>query len=165
MLASSNPEILAESEPQAKPRVLAVSSSGGHWEQLMLLRDAFADCSVDYAVTLEGLAERSGVAPAHIVPDFNASRPLKTLRSLWAVARVVLRVRPTLVISTGAAPGLVALYVAKTLGAKTIWVDSVANAERLSLSGRLAKPVADLWLTQWEHLARPGGPDYYGAVL
>lgn len=131
----------------------------------MLLREAFDGCDVQYAVTLAGLAERSGVGSALLVPDFNASRPLKTLLSLYAVAKVVIEVRPQVAISTGAAPGLVALLVAKLLGARTIWIDSVANAERLSLSGRLAKPIADLWLTQWEHLARPGGPKYYGAVL
>ena len=69
-------------------------------------------------------------------------------------------------VSTGAAPGLVALALAKLmLGSRTIWIDSIANSERLSLSGRLARPVADAWLTQWAHLARPGGPDYWGAVL
>jgi len=35
----------------------------------------------------------------------------------------------------------------------------------LSLSGRRVGPWADLWLTQWEHLARPEGPEYRGSVL
>lgn len=146
-------------------RVLAVSSSGGHWEQLMLLRESFSDCDVQYAATLAGLGERSGVGSTHIVPDFNATKPWKTLTSLLAVAKVVRDARPGVVVSTGAAPGLVALIVGKLVGAKTIWIDSVANVERLSLSGRLAGRIADLWLTQWSHLARPKGPVYYGAVL
>ena len=33
------------------------------------------------------------------------------------------------------------------------------------MSGRLARRVADAWLTQWQHLARPEGPHYWGAVL
>ena len=71
-----------------------------------------------------------------------------------------------MVISTGAAPGLVALAVAKLLtGSRTVWIDSIANTKQLSLSGRLARPVADAWLVQWPHLARPGGPEYWGAVL
>ena len=48
---------------------------------------------------------------------------------------------------------------------RTMWIDSVANTERLSLSGWLARPVADAWLVQWEHLSRPKGPSYWGAVL
>ncbi|WP_220347888.1 hypothetical protein [Alkalilimnicola ehrlichii] len=53
----------------------------------------------------------------------------------------------------------------KLLGAKTIWVDSLANAEQLSVSGAKVRRFADLWLTQWEHLAAPDGPHYRGAVL
>ena len=33
------------------------------------------------------------------------------------------------------------------------------------MSGRRRGRVADAWLTQWPELARPGGPDYAGAVL
>ena len=146
-------------------RVLAVSSSGGHWEQLMLLRDSFDGCDVQYAATMAGLGERSGVGSTHIVPDFNATRPVKTMMSLMAVAKVVRKVRPHVVVSTGAAPGLVAILVGRALGARTIWIDSVANVERLSLSGRMAGRIADLWITQWRHLARPRGPIYHGAVL
>ena len=51
------------------------------------------------------------------------------------------------------------------MGIKTIWIDSLANAETMSLSGLKVKPYADLWLTQWEHLATPKGPYFYGAVL
>ena len=131
----------------------------------MLLRDSFDGCDVQYAATMAGLGERSGVGSTHIVPDFNATRPVKTMMSLMAVAKVVRKVRPHVVVSTGAAPGLVAILVGRALGARTIWIDSVANVERLSLSGRMAGRIADLWITQWRHLARPRGPIYHGAVL
>ncbi len=82
------------------------------------------------------------------------------------LVRILVRERPDVVITTGSAPCLFALGIAKTfLRAKTIWIDSIANAERLSSSGAQARRVADVWLTQWEHLARPGGPNYWGAVL
>lgn len=147
-----------------KKRLLAISSAGGHWEQLMLVRGGLDECEVTYAVTNPAVAERSGVAALEI-PDFNAKQPLKTLIGGVKIALMVMRLKPDVVVSTGAAPGLVAATVAKAMGAKTIWIDSIANAHQLSLSGRLAKRVADLWLTQWEHLATPDGPRYGGAVL
>ena len=71
-----------------------------------------------------------------------------------------------LAVTTGAGPGFLALAVAKLAGgSRTIWIDSIANTERMSLSGRLARPVADVRLVQWQHLARPGGPEFWGAVL
>jgi UDP-N-acetylglucosamine:LPS N-acetylglucosamine transferase len=62
-------------------------------------------------------------------------------------------VHPAAVITTGAAPGLVALFAAKLCGVKTIWIDSVANVEHLSASGRVARKFADRVYTQWENLS------------
>ena len=76
----------------------------------------------------------------------------------------MLRERPDVVVSTGAAPGYLALRCAKLLGARTVWIDSVANVEELSLSGRIASTKADLCLTQWPHLAA-GPVGYEGSVL
>ncbi|MCH2162831.1 MAG: UDP-N-acetylglucosamine transferase subunit ALG14 [Phycisphaerales bacterium] len=88
---------------------------------------------------------------------------------MWIQAAMVLvmimRARPDFVISTGAAPGYFALRIAKMFGAKTCWVDSIANVEEVSLSGRMVARYADLWLTQWPHLASPEGPEFHGSVL
>ena len=73
---------------------------------------------------------------------------LLVLQMSW----LVLKFRPDVVITTGAAPGLVALQIGKLFGARTVWIDSLANAEKISLSGKLAERYADLWLTQWPHL-------------
>jgi len=58
-----------------------------------------------------------------------------------------------------------AVRMAKWFGARAAWIDSIANAEELSMSGRLAGRYAKLWLTQWPHLAQAQGPYYAGAVL
>jgi len=68
-------------------------------------------------------------------------------------------------VTTGSAPGLLALRLARLLGMRTVWIDSVANVEELSLSGRKARRYADLWLTQWPHLAKEQGPEYRGSLL
>ena len=33
------------------------------------------------------------------------------------------------------------------------------------MSGRMAGKYADLWLTQWEHLAKDERPAFFGSVL
>ena len=82
---------------------------------------------------------------------------------IWTILR---RFRPDVVITTGAAPGLVALALARLMGARTIWLESIANAEKLSMSGQLAGRIANLRLTQWAHLAqRHDRLQYFGQVL
>jgi hypothetical protein len=146
-------------------RILAVSSAGGHWEQLRIISAAFEAASVHYATTLPKAGRGAGAEPVTVLTDCNRNRPLASLKCLAETFRLVRATRPTIVISTGAAPGLFAIIFGRFAGARTIWIDSVANCERLSVSGRMAGWVADLWLTQWRHLATGHGPRYLGSVL
>ena len=146
-------------------RVLAVASAGGHWQQLMLLRPAFEGTDVLFLTTMPGLPEAFGAAPARIVPDCNRNRPLEAARSTFAIAAAIARHRPHVVISTGALPGVIALALGKGMRARTIWVDSVANAAEMSMSGHLARRFADLWMSQWPGVAKAAGAEYAGAVL
>lgn len=149
----------------SRRRVLAVASGGGHWQQLMSMRPAFEGHEVKYLTTLAGLPERFGVARSAIVPDCNRNEKLSILLTIFAVGRHVLGFRPQVVISTGAFPGVIALALGRLVGARAVWVDSVANAEEMSMSGRLARRFAHLWLSQWAHVAEAEGADYAGAVL
>jgi hypothetical protein len=154
------------SMPGKKTRILALSSGGGHWVQLLRLRPAFANCDVVFATSKAGY--RGDVGPGaqfRLIPDANRWNKLGLLRVLLAIVRLICCERPDVVISTGAAPGYFAIRVGNLFGARTIWVDSIANSEELSLSGLKAGPHAALWLTQWAHLASPDGPHYRGSVL
>jgi hypothetical protein len=99
------------------------------------------------------------------VPDATRWDRLKLLWMMVKVAWLVGRLRPNVIVSTGAAPGYIAIRLGKLIGARTVWLDSIANVEEVSMSGRKIGPHADLWLTQWEHLAAEGGPNWEGAVI
>ena len=140
----------------------------------MRLRAAWEGCDVTYVTTDPGLIEalrqaatdcREPEPKLRIVVDGNRWQKRRLILQLLQVLVLMLRIRPDAVISTGAAPGYFALRIGKMLGVRTIWIESVANAEELSMSGRKIGKHADLWLTQWEHLAQPDGPHYWGAVL
>jgi len=146
-------------------RLLAVTSGGGHWIQLMRLRSAFDGLEQVFVCVDSDYREQVSGSRFHRVNDANQDSKVALLFLALRVLWVVLRERPDIVISTGAAPGYFGLRFGKLLGARTIWVDSIANAEIMSLSGRLVEPYADLWLTQWEELAAEGGPEYRGQVL
>ena len=145
-------------------RVLAVASGGGHWVQLLRMRAAFAHHDVHFLTTNAAYAKDVD-APLHAVIDASSWTKLRLVWMFMQVLYLVLRLRPQVVITTGAAPGLAAICCAKLVGAKTIWVDSIANSEQLSGSGRHAGRLADVWLTQWADLATAGGPQCWGSVV
>lgn len=129
------------------------------------MRPAFDDQDVLFVTTLAGLPEQFDAAPSRIVPDCNRNEKIAMARSLLALTGVIVRFRPHVVISTGALPGVIALALGRLVGARTIWVDSVANGEEMSMSGRLARRVAHLWMSQWQHVAAASGAEYAGSVL
>lgn len=145
-------------------RVLAVASGGGHWVQLLRLRPAFDGCLIEYISTNAGYqADVQGTL--HVVTDANMWQKLKLIKMFLEVAWVLMIFRPQIVITTGAAPGYAAIMFGKLFCAKTIWLDSIANSEELSNSGKQAKRWADVWLTQWPHLSDANGPKFWGSVL
>lgn len=148
-----------------RKRVLAVASGGGHWTQMMRLRQVFEGHDVAFVGVKE--MYRADVAPLrfYAIPDVSRLHKWALPWSVLKLAFIFLRERPSVVITTGSAPGMLALRIGKLLGARTVWIDSIANAEQMSLSGQKARKVADLWLTQWPHLAKEDGPKFLGSVL
>ena len=147
-----------------KLRVLAICSSGGHWVQMRRISSAFDGAEVIYAAPLEPAPK--GISGQFIkIPDANRWGKIRLIYMALRVSLLVLWLRPTHVISTGAAPGYIAIRAGKLVGAKSLWLDSIANAEVLSLSGEKAGKHVDVWLTQWPHLESTNGPKYRGSVL
>ncbi len=134
-------------------RVLLVASAGGHWIELHRLRAAFVGADCQFVSTSKGMTPPLGDREVLEVADTARDSAWAMAPTLLGLLRIFRAFDPELVVSTGAAPGALALGIAKLFGARTIWIDSIANSETLSLSGRLVKPVADLRITQWQHLA------------
>lgn len=169
-------------DKMTQKKVLAVSNSGGHWVQMMRLRKAWASHNVTYFTTekeyrdfvISDAKERGLAIPAfYSTVPASAWNKLNLIRQLLKVLWVIVYVRPDIIVSTGASIGVFAFKIGKLIGAKTIWVDSIANAENISRSGQIVQNNADIWLTQWEHLSKQGQsdkpaidkPDYWGSVL
>jgi UDP-N-acetylglucosamine:LPS N-acetylglucosamine transferase len=152
-------------EAHNRNKVLAVASSGGHWVQLRRLVPAFADSEVVYVTVIEAYRSQVPENRFYSVNDATRWNKLGLIRLALRLAWIIVKERPSVVISTGAAPGYFAILLGRWFGAKTIWIDSMANIEDLSMSGSRAGRYADLWLTQWPHLAKAEGPHYGGSVL
>jgi UDP-N-acetylglucosamine:LPS N-acetylglucosamine transferase len=134
--------------------------------QLQRLSLAFEGLDVAFVSVRAGYANDVPGHRFYTVQDATRRDRWKLLKLIGQLARILLVERPDVVVSTGAAPGIIALALAKyLLRSKTIWIDSIANCEKMSSSGLQARRVADVWLTQWPQLHASDGPSYWGAVL
>jgi UDP-N-acetylglucosamine:LPS N-acetylglucosamine transferase len=160
--------------PARRKKILAISSGGGHWVELRRLSRAFEGCDVTWCTThpdyrfefTSGSGAKDSTPRYFAVLEANRWQKMRLFGQFLGVAWVLIRVRPDTIVSTGSSPGFFAVCLGKIfLRSKTVWVQSIADTEGMSMSGKLAGRYADLWLTQWEHLARSEGPHYHGSVV
>ena len=88
------------------------------------------------------------------------------IRNLVLAIRLMFRLRPNAVITTGAGVGVPFLYAARLLRKKAIYVESLARIDELSLSGRMVYPIATDFFVQWPELTeRYQRGRYEGAIV
>lgn len=122
--------------------------------QLLALTESWNRHETFCVTTTEVVREKlSRFGTVYIVGECNRQYPLRVVRVLAKCIKILLKEKPDVVLSTGAAAGCMLCLLAKVLGAKVIWIDSITNVERISLSGRMVRYVADLFLVQWPELA------------
>jgi hypothetical protein len=135
--------------------VFAIASIGGHWVQLLRLMPLFNMNDVSFVSTKPSLKDTVEGHKYFLVPDANRNNKTDLIKCCLSIGAKIVVSRPKVIVTTGAAPGLFGIFIGKILGVKTIWIDSIANVEKLSLSGKIALQMADRVYTQWEHLSTP----------
>ncbi len=154
-----------KSDTANRRKVIAVASFGGHLVQLQrILAPLSGKHEIIYVTTNIKAKKSSDNNKYYFVEDFSRTSPLKLVSSIAAFNKIIKAEKPDVVISTGAAPGLAAVLIAKKYGIKSLWIDSLANVEHLSVCGRIAAKIATATLTQWPHLATDK-IKFYGTIL
>jgi UDP-N-acetylglucosamine:LPS N-acetylglucosamine transferase len=154
-------------------RILAMASGGGPWAELRRIQEAFEGFDVAYVGVYKEYAKEVFPRRFYLVFDVVNLRQWRCLKLFFRLFWILLKERPSVVVVTGDAPSLIMVILAKAVfRAKTIWIDSIANCDRVSPSGIRARCYSDVFLTQWRHLAyceNPHSsaryPEHWGAVI
>lgn len=134
-----------------------VSSSGGHWEELMCFRE-IADENETFYVTEEGgQAAYSGLERIYVIPQINRHERFFIVHFICLLikaARIMFKEKPDFTITTGSLAAFPFCVMGKLRGTKIIYIESFARIYNASLTGRLIYPFADLFLVQWKSLLK-----------
>ena len=147
-------------------KLALVCSHGGHLTEMSMLLPAFWGHErffITYrCARTEALVGRERV---YLLPNNGTNPLLMTLAFLMAMW-ILLRERPSVVVSTGAEVAIPFCWVGKLLGARVIFIEGWHRVRTRSGTGPLVYPVADLFLVQWPDLLRLYGPKahYAGGV-
>lgn len=138
-------------------RICLCSSSGGHFEQLMMLKplteeyDSFIVTEkLDYEVKV-------GSLPVKYVLAINRTDKFFFFKFLYNIITsffIVLNNRPDFIISTGALAAVPMMVWTKVFGGKVIYIESFAKINTPNVSGKIAYKFADQFYIQWESLRK-----------
>ena len=129
------------------------------------MRPAFAGWDVAYVSMFENYTSAIPGARYYTVPDASRFDKLAFPKVLLRALPIMLKERPHAIVTTGSAPMLAFLLIARLMGTKTLWIDSIAQAEEMSSSGKVAKKFATLAISQWPEVAKAEGLECWGSVL
>jgi UDP-N-acetylglucosamine:LPS N-acetylglucosamine transferase len=147
--------------------LLLVCSAGGHLLQLQLLDDVWRPHSRIWVTHRRedalSVLQDEEVIFAHGPTTRNVGN---MLRNFWLAWKVIRRVRPLVVITTGAGVAVPFAWVGRFHGAKVVYVESLTRVAEPSMSLRLIRPVANRTYVQWPELASSvRGSRYVGNLL
>jgi UDP-N-acetylglucosamine:LPS N-acetylglucosamine transferase len=150
-----------------KLKVCLAASAGGHITQLLKLAECWQNYETFSVTTTDVMVDKLKVyGNVYVVGESNRQHMWLVFKVFLKCIKIVFTERPDVVISTGAAAGCMVCFLSKMLGAKVIWMDSITNVERLSLSGRMVRHIADVFLTQWPELAaKYKNVEFVGSVI
>jgi len=148
-------------------KICLAASAGGHISQLLKLAACWNGYETFCVTTTEVVRNKlNKLGAVYVVGECNRQHPMRVIAVLLRCVRIVFREKPDVVISTGAAAGCMLCFLSKMIGAKVVWIDSITNVERISLSGRMVRYIADLFLVQWPELAgRNKKVEFVGTVV
>lgn len=141
--------------PDEPEHALLVASSGGHLAQLLALRPWWQERDRAWVTfgTEDARSQLEGerVVWAHHPTTRNL---LNLIRNFLLAVRVMRRERPAVVVSTGAAVAFPFFLIAKAMRVPTVYIEVYDRLDSPTLTGRLCRPITDLFCVQWEEQTR-----------
>lgn len=150
-------------------KICFVSSSGGHWEELMCLKDIAEENNSFFVTEKSGqVTEENKGENTYLVSQINRREKTFFVKFIVLFAKafkIMLKENPDVVITTGVLAAYPFCVVAKLMRKKVIYIESFARVYKKSLTGKLVYPFADLFVVQWESLLELYPKAVYGGKI
>lgn len=145
-------------------KIVLISSSGGHFEQLKML-SPLGDNNRLYWITEK---TRYKTAADHFLIQtgikdflFPFKMILNSIKSLY----LFIKIRPNYVITTGTMIVIPIALLAKIFRKKLIYIETFARIHDRTKTGKMMYKYADLFIVQWEELLQIYPKAVYGGSL
>lgn len=140
-----------------KLKICFAASSGGHYEQLMMLKPLMEKYE-SFIVTEKTLYKASvKEKKIYYMHQVNRRENMFTIWMLMNLVRslfIMMRERPNVVITTGVLAMIPISLLVKLTGGKLIYIESFAKVTSPTKTGKLLYKFADQFYVQWEPMKK-----------
>lgn len=153
-------------------KVLFISSTGGHLNELLQLSSLFE--KYDYHIITEkdktnAYLEDKYEGRVSYLPYGTRSHFITYIfKYLYLIIKTLflyIKIRPQVIVTTGTHTAGPMCYLGKLFGSKIIYIETYANINRKTATGRLIYPIADLFIVQWEEMLKIYPKAVYGGQI
>lgn len=132
-------------------KICLVGSSGGHLTHLYMLKSFWKERE-RFWVTFDKEDARSILKDEKVYPCYFPTNRnvLNLIRNTILSVRLLVKERPDVIISSGAAVAVPFFYVGKLIGAKLVYIEVFDRIDKPTITGKLVYPISDLFVLQWE---------------
>ncbi len=155
-----------------KKKVLFISSTGGHLTELLQLKPIFS--KYDYHIITEKDKTNKDLKNKYkerisYLPYGTRSHFFKYIFIyLFLILKTIylyFKIRPKVIITTGTHTAGPMCYLGKIFGSKIIYIETFANINKKTATGKLIYPIADLFIVQWEEMLKLYPKAIYGGAI
>lgn len=141
-------------------KVMFISSTGGHLEELLRLKSLFID--YDYSLVTEKTKSNLSLKDKYKnvsflcygTKDHLFSYLFKFIFNCFKSIGLYFKYHPKYIVTTGTHTAVPMCYIGKLFRSKIIFIETFANRESQTLAGRLVYPIADKFIVQWEEMLK-----------
>lgn len=142
-------------------KVLFISSTGGHLSEMLQLKDMFN--RYDYHIITEktksnlSLKDKYPNKVNYLIygtKDHPLTYPFKLLANCFKSLYFYFKIHPDYIITTGAHTAGPMCLIGKIFGSKVIYIETFANINTKTITGRLLYPFADMFIVQWHSMKK-----------
>lgn len=142
-------------------KVLFISSTGGHLSEMLQLKGMFN--KYDYHIVTEKTKSNLKLkeefpnrvnyliygSKTHIL-----SYPFKLIANCFVSLFLYIKIRPKVIVTTGAHTAGPMCCIGKIFGSKIIYIETFANIKTKTITGKLIYKFADLFIVQWDSMLK-----------
>ena len=153
-------------------KVLFISSTGGHLNELLQLKSIMNKYD-SYVITEKtkstiSLKEEYKDKISYLIYGTKHNMltyPFKLLANCFKSLYFYFKIKPDVIVTTGAHSAGPMCCIGKIFGSKIIYIETFANIHSKTVTGRIVYKFADLFIVQWESMLKLYPKAIYGGWI